>query len=497
MNIQPVSYLQTDKRWSGNSWKGMTIYTAGCGPTCAAMLVTTLTGKEVTPAETYAWAGANGHLVAGHGTDYNSYFQKQFAVYGIDCKMMNWQKSYGDPSHENHQKMVEAIQDGYYVIALMNKGLWTSNGHFVVVWWAGDKIEINDPASTKSERLHGDPTTFFSQAKYYWLIDARAFNGNGGESMEYSAVLPLDKVEKVSIVFGNGRTLAKVKSDTGADYVMNGGFYNGSNKPVFDLKVDGVVKAGDGYTRWGYAWNDGYDMEMLQIPTNAGSKKNYITAISLFTPWDSKDKALSYAAEVGGTRGRTGIGIGNKSLILYCSKDGSSHAKTPEQLRTAMVSLGAENAVMLDGGGSSQCDFNGNKITSSRCVNNYICVWVKKSWTHKVSVGGSSLNIRSGPGSAYSKVGSYVDGAAVTVTEQRNGWGHTDKGWVSMAYLVEIPQETTTPEPEPIVTEPVVTQPTVKTDIDWAAENGLDTSDPSGTVSKAEMWAAMRKLKGE
>ena len=45
-----------------------------------------------------------------------------------------------------------------------------------MVWWEDGKIRINDPASTKTARLNGDPKTFFAQAKYYWWVDARAFN---------------------------------------------------------------------------------------------------------------------------------------------------------------------------------------------------------------------------------------------------------------------------------------------------------------------------------
>ena len=72
--------------------------------------------------------------------------------------------------------MVEKLKEGYYAIALMNKGLWTSSGHFVVLWWQDGKVRINDPASTKDARVNGDIQTFRSQAKYYWLVDARAYN---------------------------------------------------------------------------------------------------------------------------------------------------------------------------------------------------------------------------------------------------------------------------------------------------------------------------------
>ena len=176
MNKKPISYLQTDKRWKDKGWNGMTIGPSGCGPTAAAMLISTLTGKEVTPEETFSWAGTHGHLEKGHGTNYTTYFQKQFAEYGLRAEMLNWQNTYGKPNHPNHEKVVEQLKEGYYAIALMNKGLWTSSGHFVVVWWSDDKVRINDPASTRAERLNGDIRTFRSEVKYYWLIDARDYN---------------------------------------------------------------------------------------------------------------------------------------------------------------------------------------------------------------------------------------------------------------------------------------------------------------------------------
>ena len=55
------------------------------------------------------------------------------------------------------------------------------------------------------------------------------------------------------------------------------------------------------------------------------------------------------------------------------------------------------------------------------------------------------INIRSGPGTGYGKVGAYPMGTVVDVLEARDGWGRTDKGWVSLAYLeaVEGPQRVT------------------------------------------------------
>lgn len=179
MNKRPVSYLQTDPRWKNKPYRvpgeNSTIGDSGCGPTAAAMLIETITGKTYTPEDACAWSIAHGYKALRQGT-YYAYFTPQFAEFGIDCQMLNWTNTYGKPDHPNHEKVVEKLKEGYYAIALMNKGLWTSSGHFVVLWWQDDKVRINDPASTRAARVNGDIRTFRSQAKYYWLIDAREFN---------------------------------------------------------------------------------------------------------------------------------------------------------------------------------------------------------------------------------------------------------------------------------------------------------------------------------
>ena len=155
MNKKPVSYLQTDARWKNKPYRvsgeSSTIGSAGCGPTAAAMLIETITGKTFTPEDACNWSMKHGYKALNQGT-YYAYFTPQFAEFGIDCQMLNWINTYGKPEHENHEKVVEKLKEGYYAIALMNKGLWTSSGHFVVLWWQDDKVRINDPASTKDAR---------------------------------------------------------------------------------------------------------------------------------------------------------------------------------------------------------------------------------------------------------------------------------------------------------------------------------------------------------
>lgn len=46
----------------------------------------------------------------------------------------------------------------------------------------------------------------------------------------------------------------------------------------------------------------------------------------------------------------------------------------------------------------------------------------------------SGLNIRTGAGTAYARIGGYSKGTIVTILAESNGFGKTDKGWISLNY---------------------------------------------------------------
>lgn len=265
--------------------------------------------------------------------------------------------------------------------------------------------------------------------------------------------VPLSAVERMELRITNCRkTLAQVKSETGADYVLNGGMWNPDGSACPLLKVDGVMRSGTPWRAMGYAWDRGPDIRMTSEYEGAA---NFIAVTPLILPGTGPVGAPSYGSAQGGRRGRSAIGLRGGDLALYCSGDGTGDAATPEALRDELAGLGWASAVMLDGGGSSQCDFGGERITASRKVHNWICVWLKQGgqeppdkeesmgkYTVTPSIG---VNIRRGPGTNYGKVGAYPMGTVVDVLEARAGWGRTDKGWVSLAYLeaMEGPQRVT------------------------------------------------------
>ena len=187
---------------------------------------------------------------------------------------------------------------------------------------------------------------------------------------KYVASIPLGDIERVQIYINKSvKTLAEIKAETGADYLINGGLYQGP-KAVCHLRADGRIYAKDPYTYWGYAWDTGPDITLRSVP--AAERRNYICCVCLLR--GGKAETLIYNRDVGGSRPRTAIGLKDGALCLYCTDSG----RTPEELQAELLALGWESSVMLDGGGSSQCDLAGKRIVSSRKVHNLILVYKRK-----------------------------------------------------------------------------------------------------------------------
>ena len=173
---KPVSYLQTDKRWSAVSYSApgerTTIGRSGCGPTAAAMVVASWKDKKETPVEANAWAVQKGYKAIQNGT-YHSFFKPYGAAHGLtitqitSCSVQSMSAANAAAAHE---KALEAIKRGDLVICLMGKGNWTSSGHYILWYdYDGTNVYINDPASTKAARLKNTLKLLQSQVKHYWI----------------------------------------------------------------------------------------------------------------------------------------------------------------------------------------------------------------------------------------------------------------------------------------------------------------------------------------
>lgn len=173
--VKPVSYLQTDPKWKNHNYSAKgekkTIGSAGCGVTAAAMVIATLKDKNVTPIATAEWSMAHGYKALNQGT-YYTYFVPQFKQYAITCRQLNTSNLYGKSSSSAHIEALNALKNGNWVIACMGKGNWTSSGHFILLYkYENGYVYINDPASTKADRVKNTWDLFAKQVKYMWVVD--------------------------------------------------------------------------------------------------------------------------------------------------------------------------------------------------------------------------------------------------------------------------------------------------------------------------------------
>lgn len=175
--MKPVDYMQTDSRWAGKryaaSGEKTTIGSAGCGITCAAMVIATLADSSVTPADTAKWSMEHGYKAYHQGT-YYSYFVPQLKVYGIKCEQLNGASVYhgGGGARNVNAAAADAVEAGDWVICAMGVGDWTRSGHFVLWYGIRDGCAlILDPNSKKASRRKAPLARFQYQAKYYFRVE--------------------------------------------------------------------------------------------------------------------------------------------------------------------------------------------------------------------------------------------------------------------------------------------------------------------------------------
>ena len=251
-----------------------------------------------------------------------------------------------------------------------------------------------------------------------------------------ACTIPLQRIDRIRLYINTARkSLAAIRAETGAEYLLNGTLYDmASFLPVCHLKADGEVLSRPAYSVAGYAWDQGADIAMMTLPEAA--RRNYIACTPLVVD-GKKVEALTYDPGQGGKRGHSAMGIKDGRLALYCTRDGGTMVRTPEQLRDDLLAAGWESAIMLDGGGSSQCDFAGQRVESSRAVHDVILVYLKKEGntvdetkTVVLDAGHDAANLanRSPDGSYYEhefcldmagRIGAHLRRCGVTVVETR------------------------------------------------------------------------------
>ena len=179
------------------------------------------------------------------------------------------------------------------------------------------------------------------------------------------------------------------------------------------------------------------------------SKGDKVTITETKDGWGKTDKGWVSMKYVSGTTSSSSTATTTDSKYTTLVTNGSTTS-----LGTVKITIGALN--VRYGPGSSYEVVT--KVTSGTShtyfQKNGDWVRIKDGWIYTkgyTDIGGgtvtgtatnqsgtitaSELNIRKGPGTSYEATGKYYNGDKVTITETKDGWGKTDKGWISMKYV--------------------------------------------------------------
>lgn len=113
-----IYFNQGDGAWNQN---GYCIAKAGCGPTSMAVVITSLTGKWVTPLDTAIWGYQHG-FYSREGSAHEM-IPAMAAAYGLRCQ----------GAGTDYQTIKKALKAGKPVVCLMGPGYFTRGGHFMVL----------------------------------------------------------------------------------------------------------------------------------------------------------------------------------------------------------------------------------------------------------------------------------------------------------------------------------------------------------------------------
>lgn len=162
---------------------------------------------------------------------------------------------------------------------------------------------------------------------------------------------------------------AQIKAKTGCTHIINGYLFNGRFVPVGWCVIDGKVISRDKYQDWGVSIGSDGTPKML---TDRGG--SFLSGVPLLKAGAKLHRDLT--PDVARSAARTAVGwLANGKVCLWCDKA----SLTREQLQNKLLGLGVVDALMLDGGGSTQGIFPGGKVTSTRKVPTLLLFWERGS----------------------------------------------------------------------------------------------------------------------
>jgi lysophospholipase L1-like esterase len=143
-------YQQCDAQWASKPYSSSTVCESGCGPSAMAMIITNLTGRQVTPDETSRFAASRGLYVSGEGSSW-SIGPVLAKHWGLKAQAIG----------ADGAKIAATLQAGGLVItAGQGAKPFTSGGHFIVIrgLTADGKWKVGDSGHNDTSDKEWEPS---------------------------------------------------------------------------------------------------------------------------------------------------------------------------------------------------------------------------------------------------------------------------------------------------------------------------------------------------
>lgn len=282
-------YSQIDPRWkdklytsTGNT--SQTMGSSACGPTCSAMVVSSIKGT-ITPPEMADLYVKYGFRSANNGT-YWSAFRWTADVFDIE---------YTEKYKLND--VCDLLEENYMVISACGNGLFTTGGHFILIYGyedtngdgqcdAGDRLKIYDPylysgkfnlstrrgkATVEGNTVYVEKETFRAYANYSIFF---AFKNDRTDTTENNT----DVTTSAYTRYVKVNTSLNVRSGPSTNYSIVGRKYNGDKVTVYKENSNW---SNIGTNEW--VSSDYLTDSNVQIPNTVGQFKKLKATTTLYS----------------------------------------------------------------------------------------------------------------------------------------------------------------------------------------------------------------------
>ena len=135
-----VYFNQADEAWNHS---GLSIHSAGCGPSAIAVCITNLTSKWVTLVDVASWGSQNGYYSSAGSV--HEGIPAMVEHFGLQC----------EGAGTDYEKIKAALKNGNFVIGLMGPGYFTNGGHFITLVEIDqdDQVTVADVGSRRRSQF--------------------------------------------------------------------------------------------------------------------------------------------------------------------------------------------------------------------------------------------------------------------------------------------------------------------------------------------------------